>query len=93
MTLRGLAREIEVSPAFLSDLEKNRRHTDKLDQLAAALHVPVDELRALDSRVPVDLKEWLGANPTVVSLLQELKGSGRPVPIDLLKAVIEANRK
>jgi len=63
LTLRALAQKIGVSAPFLSDLEHGRRQTDKYDELAQALDVPVEELRELDTRVPPDLKEWLASNP------------------------------
>jgi hypothetical protein len=69
----------------LSDIEHDRRKTDKLRELAEALGVPLKELEELDSRVPPDLKEWLDKNPPLVSLLKELQKSGRPVPLELLR--------
>jgi transcriptional regulator with XRE-family HTH domain len=85
MTLRALAEKTGLTAPFLSDLEHNRRSTNKLAELAAALEVPFEELQNLDSRLPPDLKEWLSANPDLVSVLKELKKSGRPVPLELLR--------
>lgn len=76
LTLRALAGKIEVSPPFLSDLEHNRRSTDKLEELAKALGVTPDVLRNLDGRFS-DLKEWLTANPELASLLREIRSSGK----------------
>jgi transcriptional regulator with XRE-family HTH domain len=92
MTLRALAKEAGVTPAFLSDLEKNRRNTERLDKFSAALGVPVEELRELDGRVPIELKEWLQANPSLLALLRELRASGRPVPVDALRASLRLSR-
>lgn len=73
MTLRALARTIGVSAAFLSDLEHDRRHTDKLEEIASALRVSAADLRALDTRLPFDLKKWIEENPKVVALLRDMK--------------------
>jgi transcriptional regulator with XRE-family HTH domain len=89
LSLRGLAQRIGVSAPFLSDVERNRRSTDKLDALAKALQVSVEELEALDGRIPTDLKEWLLANPGVVALLKEWQSSQKAPPPDVLKALAE----
>lgn len=88
LTLRGLAEKVGVSAPFLSDLEHGRRQTDRHEQLAAALDVPVDELRALDARVTPELKDWLAANPKLVTLLKDMKSSGRPIPLEDLRAAV-----
>jgi transcriptional regulator with XRE-family HTH domain len=88
LTLRGLAEKVGVSAPFLSDVEHGRRQTDRYDELAAALHVPVDELRALDSRIPPELKDWLSANPKLVGLLKDMHSSGRPVPLEALRSTL-----
>lgn len=85
MTLRMLAEKVGVSAPFLSDLEHDRRGTDRLAEFARVLDVPEAELSRLDGRVAPDLKEWLAANPPLVSLLRELQSSGRPIPIDALR--------
>jgi len=52
LTLHAVAKAIGVSTAFVCDLEKNRRNTDRVDALARVLGVDVEELRALDRREP-----------------------------------------
>src|SRR5205085_4452783 len=79
MTLRELATKIGVSAPFLSDVEHNRRRTDKLGELAAVLEVDLERLRRLDPRLPDDLKQWMDANPEIVSFLESLRQSGRDV--------------
>ncbi len=85
LTLRALAERVGVSAPFLSDIEHNRRKTEKIKEIAKVLDVPIEELQQLDGRVPPDLKEWLAGNPPLVALLKELQKSGRPVPLDLLR--------
>jgi transcriptional regulator with XRE-family HTH domain len=76
LTLRALAGKVGVSPPFLSDLEHNRRSTDKQDELARALGVAPDVLKKLDNRFS-DLKEWLSANPELATLLRDIRSSGK----------------
>jgi transcriptional regulator with XRE-family HTH domain len=77
LTLREVARRIGVSAPFLSDVEHNRRSTDKLHELASALDVPFEDLSKFDGRLSGDIKEWIAANPQVAALLEELRASGR----------------
>jgi transcriptional regulator with XRE-family HTH domain len=77
LSLRALAETVRVSAPFLSDLEHNRRSTDKLAEFAAALGVPEAELQRFDGRLSQDLKEWISDNPELVQLLRELRSSGK----------------
>jgi len=91
-TLRALAEKVGVSAPFLSDLEHGRRQTDRYEKLADALNVPVDEIRTLDARITPDLKDWLAENPKLVVLLKDIRSSGRPVPLEALRAVAKRGR-
>ena len=65
-SLRELARLLDVSPAFMSDVELGRRFpTDELlAKMAKKLGTTVTELRTYDSRPPLDhLKRLASANP------------------------------
>lgn len=55
-SLREFARDLEVSAAFLSDIELGRRYPsgDLLSTIARKLRTPVEELRALDHRASID---------------------------------------
>jgi transcriptional regulator with XRE-family HTH domain len=76
MTLRALARKVGLSAPFISDMEHNRRNTEKLPLIAEVLGVSVKELRRFDSRLPEDVKDWISANPEVVELLKDMQASG-----------------
>ncbi len=91
MTLRALADKIGVSAPFLSDLEHGRRQTNQYDALAAALDVSVEDLRKLDGRV-TDLKDWLADNPQLVELLRDIRDTGKPIPIEALRASLKKSR-
>jgi transcriptional regulator with XRE-family HTH domain len=73
MTLRALAKACDLSPPFLSDLEHNRRTTNKLARIATVLEVSLEDLQQLDGRVPEDLRDWLMKHPKVIGLLRDIK--------------------
>lgn len=56
LSLRELARQIDCTAPFLSDIELGRRHPseDVLAKLAHAIGVKEDELRKRDQRAPID---------------------------------------
>src|SRR5258708_33765690 len=56
LSLRELAKRLDCSPAFISDIELGRRHpSDKvLVEIARVLKVKAEELREMDVRAPID---------------------------------------
>lgn len=65
-SLRELARSLDVSAAFLSDVELGRRfpNDEMLVKIAKKLRVSADDLRAHDSRPPLEeLKRIASSNP------------------------------
>ena len=56
VSLREFARELDVSPAFLSDVELGRRFPsdELLALIAKKLRTPLDTLRAHDNRASID---------------------------------------
>jgi transcriptional regulator with XRE-family HTH domain len=67
LSLRELARKIDCSPAFISDIELGRRHpSDKvLTEMARVLKVKVEALREMDVRAPIDeIKRITQDDPT-----------------------------
>ncbi|MGB8581540.1 MAG: helix-turn-helix transcriptional regulator [Candidatus Sulfotelmatobacter sp.] len=56
ISLRELAKRLNCSPAFISDIELGRRYPSEkvLADIARVLKVKVEELRALDVRAPID---------------------------------------
>ncbi len=70
MTLRGLAAELDIAPAYMSDIEKGHRYPpdkDKLGRLAEILHLSEDEKNAMfdlsagekENSVSPDLPEYI----------------------------------
>lgn len=82
--LREFANLIEVSAAYLSDIEHDRRipTEDVLGDIAQALgkrvKVTYEELRSLSTRLETDLQRMVQQNPEVGQLLREVKKTGRP---------------
>lgn len=56
ISLRELAKRLDCSPAFISDIELGRRYPSEkvLADIARVLKVKAEELRALDVRAPID---------------------------------------
>jgi transcriptional regulator with XRE-family HTH domain len=67
LSLRELAKKLDCSPAFISDIELGRRHpSDKvLIEIARVLKVKVGDLRGMDIRAPIDeIKRVTQDDPT-----------------------------
>jgi transcriptional regulator with XRE-family HTH domain len=64
LSVRELAKRLDVSAPFLSDVELGRRHPsgEVLERLAALLKTTVADLRKYDSRPPVEELKRLSAN-------------------------------
>ena len=67
LSLRELAKKLDCSPAFISDIELGRRHpSDKvLIEIAKILKVKADDIRNMDVRPPIDdIKRVTQDDPT-----------------------------
>lgn len=56
LSLRELAKQLDCSPAFISDIELGRRHPSEkvLTEIARLLKVKIEVLRELDLRPPIE---------------------------------------
>ena len=66
ISLRGFAKKLECSAAFISDIELGRRNpSDKvLSDIARLLEVKLEELQAMDVRAPIeDIKRLTQNDP------------------------------
>jgi transcriptional regulator with XRE-family HTH domain len=87
LSVRELAKRINVTPPFLSDVELGRRHPseDVLGRLARELDTTVVELNKHDARPPVqELKRIAAANPAMGFALRKVVDDGVS-PEDLLE--------
>ena len=67
LSLRELAKKLDCSPAFISDIELGRRHPSEkvLIEIAKILKVKVEDLRKMDVRPPIeDIKRMTQNDPT-----------------------------
>jgi transcriptional regulator with XRE-family HTH domain len=95
LSLRELAKKLEVSAAFLSDVELGRRFPsdDVLAKMAKILAVPASELKAHDARPPVeDLKRISAADPTYGFALRRIVEGNVPAE-ELMKFVKQVEQK
>ena len=85
-TLRGLAAEIGIVPAFMSDIEKGHRYPpnkEKLYQLASVLKLSEEETNTMfdlaagerDNTVSPDLPEYIMSNDKVRAALRLARDS------------------
>lgn len=81
MTLRGLAAELGIAPAFMSDIEKGHRYPpnrDKLYEMARILKFTEEETNTMfdlaagerDNAVSPDLPEYIMSNETARAALR-----------------------
>jgi transcriptional regulator with XRE-family HTH domain len=87
LSVRETAKRLELSAAFLSDVELGRRHPSEevLVRLAGLLNTPVNDLRKYDARPPMqELKRIVAANPAMGFALRKVVDEGVK-PEDLLE--------
>ena len=99
LSVRELAKRIGVSSPFLSVIELGRRFPSEeiLAKLAAALNVPVEDLKQYDNRAPVaDLKRLMDSDPKLGlafrTALEKVK-SGELTAEDLIARLSKPPRK
>lgn len=92
LSVRELAKKVDVSAAFLSDVELGRRHpsSETLTKIARTLGKPVAELSTLDTRPAVDEIRRLAASDPAYGFAFRQLVEKRLSAEDLLKLV---NRK
>lgn len=76
-SLRRLATELRVTPAYISDIEAERRlpSPELRQRIAEALDIPSEELAAADSRLSAELRDWIEERPPLTSILKTLRAS------------------
>lgn len=99
ITLRGLARDLQISAAHLSDIEHDRRRPSErlLRRLAGELKdvgATFEALELLVTGVDPATRDWVASTPGVRALLRKILESGRsPQDISLaLERFLEPKR-
>lgn len=95
LSLRELAKKLNVSAAFISDVELGRRFPsdEVLADIAKILRVKVDELKALDTRAPIeDLKRAAEGDPSYALALRTILDS-RMSGEELIRLIQQKHRK
>lgn len=76
-TLRRLATELGVTPAYIADIEADRRlpSSELGERVSSVLAIPAEDLAAADTRLSAELREWIEERPQLTALLRSLRGS------------------
>jgi transcriptional regulator with XRE-family HTH domain len=72
--LRDLARELDITPSYLSDIENDRRvpADDVMKRIATLLKLDFDELMAVAGRFGEDAERYLRRNPEAGKLFRKI---------------------
>ena len=83
MSLRMLAKELDVSPTYLSDVENNRRNAlsyENLNKIIEILKLDEEEQKILydlsgetKDEITADVENFVNGNAEVIALLRKLK--------------------
>ena len=87
MTLRGLAAELSIAPAFMSDIEKGHRYPpqkEKLYEMASILKLNEADTNAMfdlaagerENGIAPDLPEYIMGNPKARTALRMARDKG-----------------
>jgi transcriptional regulator with XRE-family HTH domain len=78
LSLRALARQLEVAPSYMNDIENDRRVPSEavLLRIASGLGLDSDRLLAAAGRVGEGAQEYIKANPTAGVLFRRVSDAG-----------------
>ncbi|HUY45490.1 MAG TPA: helix-turn-helix transcriptional regulator [Streptosporangiaceae bacterium] len=78
LSLRALARQLEVAPSYMNDIENDRRVPSEavLRRIASELGLDADLLLAAAGRVGEGAREYIRANPTAGVLFRRVSDAG-----------------
>lgn len=76
-SLRKLGTEIGVTPAYVADIEAERRlpSSELMDRISTVLEVPLESLAAADARLSTELRDWIEERPKLTGMLRSLRSS------------------
>lgn len=90
--LRELARDLDITPSYLSDIENDRRipAEDVIAKIAAALGVDFEALMALAGRVGAETERYLRKTPAAGTLFRQVSHANlSPEDLRRLSKMIE----
>lgn len=96
LSLREFATKLDLSPAFLSDVELGRRYPSEevLLKIAKALGVAVEDLKTYDPRPPFeDLKRISEKDPAFAVALRKIKKLNATELENLIKKISDKEKK
>jgi transcriptional regulator with XRE-family HTH domain len=73
-SLRQAATALGVTPAYVADIEAERRlpSSELLGRISTVLEISLENLAAADSRLSTELREWIEERPQLTTLLRSL---------------------
>jgi transcriptional regulator with XRE-family HTH domain len=99
ITLREMARRLDITPSYYSDIEKNRRNPpekSKLDEIAAILNLSDEDRNfmydlagKMRNAVPPDLPNYIVGRDYVVNALRRAQdmGAGETEWLEMIKVL------
>lgn len=91
--LRELARDLTITPSYLSDIENDRRvpAEEVLRQIAAALDLSLDNLMGLAGRFGEQAERYLRREPNAARLFRRISEANLP-PEDIQQLLDRADQ-
>jgi len=93
LSLRGLAKQLGITPSYQSDIENDRRvpSEDVLKKIAESLGLEFEELMASAGRLGDCVERYLRRQPVAGTLFRRLSETNAPE--NLLREIIETVEK
>lgn len=90
-SLRELAKQLDITPSYLSDIENDRRvpAEEVLKKIAEALDLNYEDLMAFAGRIGEDAERYLRRQPAAGALFRKLTEANAPETL-LRKMIKEA---
>lgn len=75
LSLRELGEKLGVTPAYVADIEANRRQpsAELRERISSTLGISKQDIEAADSRLSPDLRDWIEQNPQLGNALRSLR--------------------
>ncbi len=93
LSLRSLARKLEITPSYLSDIENDRRipAQEVIQAISKELKLDFDELMGRAGRIHDDTERYMKRNPVIGVLFRKISNLSDEKVQQLLKQVDRLN--